>query len=187
MNTNNLYLPMAQEIPYELPDQLQPLQLRPRFIMDDETILSPQIPPRHLLRQYGMDWYRTMEEIYESYPVGTRVLIRRDTTFLPHTNIQVVHDYLTTRMAHDTVYGCWTHQSVAYLQNEESPYPHTVDAWTERDQIIATHYNNQPQHEHHEQLDDALNPLRVLLEQMRAEQFLQPPGLSSADLFTVRQ
>ena len=183
MNINNFY--PAQNLAQVL-------------VFDDQTILSPPIPRQYLMRQVGLAWFRIIEEIFHDSPVGTRILVRRDTSFQGSVGNYVRHDYITTRVAHDTLYGGWTHQNVAYLHNEVSPYPITVDAFTERDQIIANHHSiplegnplpeghREGEPDHPPALPDALPPVLPAL-QAWAEAFLQPPpNLSSNSLFTLQ-
>ena len=165
-------------------NEIYPQQLAPLFVMDDQTILSPTIPRQYLMRQIGIVWYRVMEEIFDDEPIGTRILVRRDTYYHPLVDTHVTHDYITTRVGHETVYGHWTHQSVAYLHNEVSPFPFTIDAFTTRDEIMSNNHNNHM----NPILNPILNPLpegHVLPESLQqlAEQFLQP-GISSNSLFT---
>ena len=156
------------------------------LVFDDQTILSDSIPHQYLMRQIGSAWFRIMQEIFHDVPVGTRILVRRDTTFQGIVGNHVTHDYITTRVAHRTLYGNgWTHQSVAYLHNEVSPYPFTLDAATERERIMADNHNNrmirwdvQPDDRMEEDVSAAVR---------LAEAFIQPiPELSSSALFSFR-
>ena len=123
-------------------DIYPPLNLAQILVHDDQTILSENIPHHYLMRQIGLAWYRIMEEIFHDVPVGTRILVRRDTAFQGLVGNHVTHDYITTRVGHPTLYGHWTHQNVAYLHNELSPYPFMIDAFTERNQIMEENHNN---------------------------------------------
>lgn len=107
-------------------------------------ILSPQMPQRYLMRQIGMSWYQIMEEVFHDVPVGTRILVRRDRVFSPLLNDHIIHEYTTTKQALPTFLGdCWTHQDVAYREGEMSPYPYDMDAFTQRDELLNNHRNNQ--------------------------------------------
>ena len=174
----------------------QPQQLAPLLIMDDQTILSPTIPRQYLMRQIGIVWYRVMEEIYDNEPIGTRILVRRDTYYHPLVDTHITHDYITTRVGHETVYGHWTHQNVAYLHNEVSPLPITIDAFTTRDEIMSNNRNNQDNPEHNPFPEGHVIPEGHAFPEGHAipdpadllgfvNSFLQqpPPGLSSNLLF----
>jgi hypothetical protein len=173
-------------------DIYPPLNLVQVLVHDDQTILSDQLPHQYLMRQIGLAWFRAMEEVFHDSPVGTRILVRRDTSFQGIVGNHVTHDYIMTRVAHNTLYGGWTHQSVAYLHNEVSPYPFDIDAFADRDQIIAQYRMNHminPLPEGHMEVDEAVPALPVLPAlQAWAEAFLQPPpgGLSSNSLFTFQ-
>ncbi len=120
-------------------DALFPLQLE-----GFRQILSPQVPARYLMRQISIAWYRIMEEIYDDVPVGTRILVRRDRVFSPLVNGYLIHDYITTRQALPTFLNApWSHQDVAYCEEEVSPYPFDMDAFHDRDNIMNNYRNNQ--------------------------------------------
>ena len=180
-------------------DIYPPLNLAQILVHDDQTILSENIPHHYLMRQIGLAWYRIMEEIFHDVPVGTRILVRRDTAFQGLVGNHVTHDYITTRVGHPTLYGHWTHQNVAYLHNELSPYPFMIDAFTERNQIMEENHNNHmipqvnPLPEGQMEVDlpasafpasafpasalpDALPPIAAPALQALAEAFLQPPS-----------
>lgn len=106
-------------------------------------ILSAEIVQPYMMRQIGLTWYREMEDIFENVPVGTRILVRRDRVWSIRQNQFLIHDYMTTREEHPMLLGRpWSHQDVAYVENEESPYPHDVDAFHTRDEIMENHRNN---------------------------------------------
>ena len=184
---------------YPLPQQLQPIQHQPiqhqlhqQFIMDDQTILSPTIPQHYLMRQTGLAWFRIMEEIFHDEPIGTRILVRRETNYHPIADTHVTHDYITTRVNHETIYGQWTHQSVAYRYNELSPYTFTMDAFTTRNEIMDNNHNNHmnpllnPLPEGHAQPAQPAQPAQMEVDmEAFAAQFVQQ-GISSNSLFTFR-
>lgn len=149
---------------------------------DDQTILAPPIPRQYLMRQIGLGWFRSMEEVYEHVAVGTRILIRRDRYQHPILNTAVIHDYLITRVAHETLYGNWTHQMVAYPIGHPSPYPETVDAFTARDAILAQHRNNFVHNPHPEGMEGQPQPEQNAFQQ--AQEFLGPAPSSA--LFQFR-
>lgn len=174
-------------------DMYPVLNMPQMLVVDDQTIMSNSIPRQYLMRQIGLAWFRIMEEIFNDVPVGTRILVRRDMTFQNIVGNHMIHDYITTRVAHPTIYGNgWTHQSVAYLHNEVSPYPFTLDAATERERIMMENNNNhmiqwnvpdasdvQPDRMEEDGMSDAIR---------LAEEFIQPiPGLSSSSLFTFNR
>lgn len=145
MNPNNVNLPQQlfpsiQAMDADLPP-LQPLRLERLFEEDDQTILSEQTPRRHLVRQIGTKWYRSMEEIHENVPIGTRLLIRRD------RNGNQIIEYITTRVARQTFHGHWTHQTVVYNETENSPYPYDMDCWTDRHEILGMVFPIEPFHQ----------------------------------------
>ena len=53
--------------------------------------------------------------------ISTKILVRRENRVFRGKS--VIHDYITTKVGFDTIYERWTHQYVAYLDTEESPYP----------------------------------------------------------------
>lgn len=131
----------VEHLSAQLPDVLPPLV--PIQLDGNRTILSPTMPQRYLVRQIGMGWYRSMEDVFDNVPVGTRILVRSNRSFSPVTNQNIITDYITTRMGHQTFLGYWTHQDVAYGENEVSPYPFDMDAYHQRDVILSNHMNNQ--------------------------------------------
>ncbi len=192
-------------------DDMYPVQnLAQVLVYDDQTILSDQIPRHYMMRQIGLAWFRLMEEIFHNTPVGTRILVRRDTVFQDGVGNHVIHDYITTRTVHDTLYGCWTHQNVAYLHNEVSPYPFDIDGFTERDRLIQDNHDNQnpqvnPQPEGHMDVDVPLPaalpalpapalpvpdlppfPDLAALQAWAEEFLLAAPALSSNSLYTFQ-
>lgn len=107
-------------------------------------ILSPQMPRRYMMRQIGMAWYNMMEDVFTDVPVGTRILVRRDRNWSQERQAYILQDYITTREAHPTFLGRpWSHQDVAYMEYEVSPYPYDMDAFHERDNILNNYRNNQ--------------------------------------------
>lgn len=109
----------------------------------NQTILSNNMPRRYLVRQIGMAWHRSMEEVFDDVPVGTRILVRRDIVFNSQRNHNIITDYITTRINRETFMGYWTHQDVVYMENEVTPYPFDIDAYHQRDEILFNHQNNQ--------------------------------------------
>ncbi len=118
-------------------DFILPLQLQPLFHPDDEDIFSDSIPRRYLARQLGMHWYRELEQIHQNIPVGTRLLIRRD------TRDGLITDHVTTRVTRETIYGNWTHQTVVYRVGEFTPYPFDMDCFHNRSELMEIYRNNQ--------------------------------------------
>jgi len=108
----NLLTPFANEAP--APNQFS-----------DQTIFSPTAP-RILARSIGMDWYRRVEESEPHAEQGQRFLVNRHVMTLRRQII--VQDFITTRCSDQTnIYQGWSHQSVIYLEGENSPYPHHFD------------------------------------------------------------
>ena len=107
-------------------------------------IMSPQMPPRYLMRQIGMSWYQIMEEIYHDVALGTRILVRRDRVHSPLLNRIIIQDYITTREEHPLLQWMagWTHQDVVYPEGEVTPYEFDIDAFHDRDMIMSNHRNN---------------------------------------------
>lgn len=142
-----------------------PLQLQSLFQQDDETIFSETIPRRYLARQLGMQWYRELEQIHQNVPVGTRLLIRRD------TRDGLITDHITTRVTRETFYGNWTHQTVVYRQGEFTPYPFDMDCFHNRFELMEIYRNNQ------------LLPPNPFLEQLQQQQDAQPDFAAMAAQF----
>lgn len=170
-NMNFPVMPALQPLEGHLPDVLPPLI--PIQLDGNRTILSPNMPQRYLVRQIGLAWYRNMEEIFDDVPVGTRILVRRDITVHPVTHDRIITDYITTRIGQETFLGHWTHQDVAYLENEVTPYPFDIDAYHQRDEILQNNWNNN----HHA----GVNPLGE--GQMQVEGQVQNMDQDLADAF----
>lgn len=126
--------------PRGLPPHAQrPLQIQPRrldFEQDDRMIMSPTLSCRYLMRQIGLGWYQMVEGVYPNVPVNTRILVRRDHYQPPSLSFPLIHDYITVRVDHPTLYNGWIHVSVAYPASENSPYPFDMDGYHNRDEIF---------------------------------------------------
>lgn len=146
------FLQHFQNMDFQGLPPLMPIQLD-----GNQTILSPNVPRRYLVRQIGLAWHRSMEEVFDNVPVGTRILIRRDRTFHPMTNDRIIVDYITTRIAQETFLGHWTHQDVVYLENEITPYPFDIDAYHQRHEILENNWNNNNNNNNHQHA--GVNPL----------------------------
>jgi hypothetical protein len=120
---------------------MEPLRLMPLFEQDDNSLISADLPRYYMIRQPSMKWWTMMEEIHENVPSGTRILIRKDIRYYNRMRRNVIHEYISTRVERDTLYGRWIHHCIAYTEEEGSPYPYDVDAFRDRDSII-TNYNN---------------------------------------------
>lgn len=108
----NLLMPLGGEVP--APNRFP-----------DQTIFSENVP-RFLVRSIGMTWFSRVEENEPHAEPGQRFLVNRHVMTL-HGQI-IVQDYITTRCEdQNNIYQGWSHQTVAYLQNENSPYPHHFD------------------------------------------------------------
>jgi hypothetical protein len=119
----------------QLPNQLFPMihQLPNPNQFPDQTIYSPTVG-RFLVRSINMGWYHRVEDNEPNAEQGQRFLVNRHVTTIQGQII--VQDYITTRCTdQNNIYQGWSHQTVAYLQGEISPYPHHFD----RRQII--HHN----------------------------------------------
>jgi hypothetical protein len=77
-----------------------------------------------------------MEEIHHNVPVGTRLLIRRE------TRNGLTTDHLTTRVSRATFYGNWTHQTTVYRDGDLTPYPFDMDCFHARFDLLANHHRN---------------------------------------------
>lgn len=106
-------------------------------------ILSPQMSRRYLMRQIGMAWYHMMEDVFNDVPAGTHILVRRDRNWSQERQAYILLDYITTREAHPTFLGRpWSHQDVAYMEYEVSPYPYDIDAFHQRNDILNNYRIN---------------------------------------------
>lgn len=91
----------------------------------DQTIIAPNIPP-FLTRSINMGWYFRVEESEPHAEPGTRFLVNRYVSTIRGQII--VQDFITTRCDdQNNIYRGWTHQTVAYLQGDNSPYPFHFD------------------------------------------------------------
>ena len=111
----------------QLPNQLYPAihQLPNPNRFPDQTIYSPTVE-RFLVRSIGMGWYHRVEDSEPNAEAGQRFLVNRHVATIRGQII--VQDYITTRSTdQNNIYQGWSHQTVAYLQGEISPYPHHFD------------------------------------------------------------
>ena len=108
----NLLMPLGGEAP--APNQ-SPYQ----------TIFSATVQ-RILPRSIGMYWYQRTEDNEPHAEQGQRFLVNRHVMTLRGQII--VQDFITTRCSdQNNIYQGWSHQSVIYLEGENSPYPHHFD------------------------------------------------------------
>ena len=109
----------------QLPNLLTPLGAPVPNQFPDQTIFSLGVP-RILARSIGMTWYMRIEESEPNAEQGQRFLVNRHVMTLRGQII--VQDFITTRCAdQNNIYHGWSHQTVIYLQDENSPYPHHFD------------------------------------------------------------
>jgi hypothetical protein len=126
--------PLHRQDRYSEPQR--PLQIQPRrlnFEQDDRTIIAPSISSRYLMRQIGLGWYQIVESMYPNVSPNTRILVRRDRYEPPSLSFPIIHDYITVRVDHPTLYNGWVHVNVAYPASENSPYLFDVDGYHDRD------------------------------------------------------
>jgi hypothetical protein len=149
METPNVFTPPAlpprPERQPAHPEPQRPLQIQPRrlnFEQDDRTIITPTIPSRYLMRQIGLGWYQIAESLYPNVEPNTRILVRRDCYQPPSLSFPIIHDYITVRVDHPTLYNGWIHVNVAYPASENSPYPFDMDGYHDREGMFRTHPNS---------------------------------------------
>jgi hypothetical protein len=113
-----------------LPVLLPPLQQHPNVQANpngfpDQTILADNVS-RFLTRSINMGWYFRVEESEPNAEPGQRFLVNRYVSTIRGQII--VQDFITTRCNdQNNIYHGWSHQTVAYLQGENSPYPFHFD------------------------------------------------------------
>lgn len=115
---------------------LEPRALAPLFNQHDYSWYSASISPLHLLRYPSMKWWQLVENARADALTDARLLVRRDTRYDHRLRRTVIHDYITTKVSYDTLYGNWTHHCAVYLEDEEAPYTFTEDVYHERDRIF---------------------------------------------------
>ena len=93
---------------------------------DDQTYISQKLPQLYLMRQVRCDIFRNVEKLYENVPSSTVLLVRREVRMFQGQLVR--HDYITTKVNYDTIYGRWTHQYVAYPASDVSPYKFNINA-----------------------------------------------------------
>lgn len=94
-------------------------------VFSDQTIFAPNLPS-FLTRSINMTWYYRVEESEPNAQPGDRFLVNRYVSTI-RGNI-IVQDFITTRCAdQNNIYQGWSHQTVAYLQGDNSPYPFHFD------------------------------------------------------------
>lgn len=120
----------------ELPSFLPPLRMEYHGNQDHVSLIQSPLPHNYLMRQVGMNWFQLVEQRYPNMAFGTRILVRRVVELTRYSDIRVVHDYITTRSVHPTLFGNWVHYSVAYLSNQASPYPYDIDGFHNRNSPI---------------------------------------------------
>lgn len=106
-------------------------------MVTDFTVLSPTLPRNYLIRHPNMAWWSRVEENEVNPQVGERFLVRRDMTI--YEGRTLILEYITTRVAVHNVYGDWIRHSIAYYENEASPYPYHYDRFTQQ---RSNDYNN---------------------------------------------
>ncbi len=111
----------------QLPNYLSPIgnEAPAPNIFPDQTIFSLAVP-RILTRSIGMYWYQRIEEGEPDAEPGQRFLVNRHVmTFRGQI---IVQDFITTRSTdQNNIYKGWSHQTVVYIEGENSPYLHHFD------------------------------------------------------------
>ena len=121
--THALSLTTMDNLPVLLPP-LQAHQENP-IHFPDQTIIAPNLSP-FLTRSINMGWYFRVEESEPHAEPGTRFLVNRYVSTIRGQII--VQDFITTRCNdQNNIYHGWSHQTVAYLQGDNSPYPFHFD------------------------------------------------------------
>lgn len=104
---------------------LQPHQNVQANLFPDQTIIAPNIAP-FLTRSINMTWYSRVEESEPNAQPGDRFLVNRYVSTI--RNQIIVQDFITTRCTdQNNIYQGWSHQTIAYLQGDNSPYPFHFD------------------------------------------------------------
>ena len=148
------------------------------YEQDDIYVYSPTVTPQYLIRQPSLKWWYTMEDFFAEVPVGTRLLIRRDIRFNYAQGGYIVNDYITTRVARETLYGHWTHHYVTYREGEHAPYGFDVNAYESRYELLSQSYNNNP--DAHLKWVDLTPPVpEDAMDEDRAREFLTPFSLTT--------
>jgi len=143
------------------------------YEQDDIYLYSPTITPQYLIRQPSMKWWYTMEDFFAEVPLGTRLLIRRDIRYNHAQGGYIVNDYITTRVARETLYGHWVHYYVTYREGEHAPYGFDVNAYESRYELLSQSYNNNP--DAHLKWVDLTPPVSEdAMDEDRARAFLTP-------------
>lgn len=150
------------------------------YEQDDQYLYSPTLTPQYLIRQPSLKWWYTMEDFFAEVPVGTRLLIRRDIRFNHAQGGYVVNDYITTRVARETLYGHWTHQYVTYREGEHTPYGFDINAYESRYELLSQSYNNNPDtHMKWMELTPSVPDDAMDTDEERARAFLTPFPLTT--------
>lgn len=153
------------------------------YEQDDIYIYSPTVTPQYLIRHPSLKWWYTMEDFFAEVPVGTRLLIRRDIRFNLAQGGYIVNDYITTRVARETLYGHWVHYYVTYREEEDAPYGFDVNAYESRYELLSQSYNNNP--DAHMKWVDLTPPVpEDAMDEDRAREFLTPFPLTMATSLT---
>jgi hypothetical protein len=94
-------------------------------VFPDQTILALNLG-QFLTRSINMGWYFRVEESEPNAQPGDRFLVHRYVSTI--RNQIIVQDFITTRCTdQNNIYQGWSHQTVAYLQGDNSPYPFHFD------------------------------------------------------------
>ncbi len=89
-------------------------------MVTEQTIISASLPSNFLYRSIKGAWWQLVEEKEVDAEVGKRFLVRR--LISTYRGMELIHDYITTKVSEANLYNGWVRQTVVYVGNEPSPY-----------------------------------------------------------------
>jgi len=102
----------------------------------DNIYVCNGLPELFLFRSISSSWWTFIEDLEENNSIeGDRFLVRRYVSM--YRGRCVITDYITRRENYESNYGKWTHHTVAYYEDCESPYSYEYDRYHNRDYYLS--------------------------------------------------